>query len=100
MNIETFIDRTGQSVMVSEGTAFGPVFSEDEDPQKFINWAFVMGQSKEIIRTADPDALEALVGKWRKEEEFNENEARGEKYYSDTEATTLPEIMEKSKGLK
>jgi len=78
MNIETFIDRTGQSVMVSERTAFGPVFSEDEDPQKFINWAFdVMGQSKKIIRKTDHIALKTLVDKWRKEEEFNENEAKG-----------------------
>jgi len=100
MNIETFIDRTGQSVMVSEGTAFGPVFSEDEDPHKFINWAFVQGQSKELILAFDADALKTLVGKWRKEEEFNENEAQGERYYSDTAATTLDEICEKAKGLK
>jgi len=68
MNIETFIDRTGQSVMVSEGTAFGPVFSEDEDPQNFLNWAFLLGHTKETIRTADPDALNILVDRWRKEE--------------------------------
>lgn len=40
------------------------------------------------------------AAKKRKEKEENENEASAERYYSDTEATSYTETLEKARKLK
>jgi len=105
MAIKIFVDKdTFQSVMYDDikEYAFGPVFGTDEDPQDFLEW-----YDEEVpegftpdVRKLHPSTLSKLVDNWRKEVEENENEARAERVYSDTTATTLNEQMENSRKVK
>jgi len=105
--IKIFVDKdTKQSVMIDDVKeyAFGPVFGTDEDPQDFLDWcenSKEWGQWLNVknIRYHEEKTLVFLVDKWRKEEE-TENEARAERVYSDTAATTLSEQMENARKLK
>ena len=96
--------KTFESVMYDESTeiAFGPVFGTDEDPAEFMEWFKGLPpftQKVGILGLIARD-LSELVDRWRTQTEENENEARSERYYSDTARTTLLEQMEKARKLK
>jgi len=97
MNIAIFKSRTGDQVMVDSNSeiAFGPTFGEDEDPQEFLDWLGAVD-----ARNLASKRLSECVDTWRQEAKENEDEARAESYYSDTESTTLDEVCEKAKMLK
>jgi len=103
MAIKIFVDNTTlQSVMYDdvEEYAFGPVFGSDEDPAYFLEWAEAeMIFPQYDITKLKPHVLSDLVDKWRKEVKENSNEERAERYYSDTEATTLTEICDNARRI-
>jgi len=97
--IRTFIDpKTGDKCMVDSETAFGPVFGVNEDPMEFIEW-FNREHAGMRPQKCNDILLGSLIDDWRQEIQ-NDNEAKAERVYSDTEATTLDEQCEKARKLK
>ena len=91
------------SAMYDEETEifFGPLFALDEDPDDFIEWLKNSPREYPNVSVLRNQSfiLNAYIDEWRTELE-NDNEAKAERYFSDTEATTLDEQMEKARKMK